>query len=168
MENKKSKLEILIIDDLEENRNAARIGLRDIAEITFATNYAEAMKKLEEKSYAAAIVDLNFPRNEGEGPQKIGFELEQYLETINGKYRIPHIYLTNFMHGEKSQSMIYLDEKTNWGSTSTDKSTPGAWTSAFEKLTKLYDNLEEIFESKQRWKEAIGTNYVNPAFKEKK
>ena len=64
--------------------------------------------------------------------------------------------------------MIYLDEKSAWGSTSKDKANPEAWKEAFGKLREVYGSLEEVLAAKLRWKEAIGTNYVNPAFKEKK
>ena len=61
----KTKLEILIVEDNETNIAAAReyFSQRKDISVDFATNYLQALKLLEEKTYSAAMVDVHFPIN---------------------------------------------------------------------------------------------------------
>ena len=70
-------LEILVVDDLAENRNAAKEYFSTLGnvKVDFAESYIEGLAKLQENVYAAAIFDLELPKLEGGKPEKLGFEL---------------------------------------------------------------------------------------------
>ena len=69
-EEKESKecLELLIVEDGLMNRAAASIYFKKIEGVKpdFAETYEEARKKLEEKVYAGAIIDLHIPKRKAE------------------------------------------------------------------------------------------------------
>ena len=150
-------LEILIVEDQEENREAAKEFFNGVDGVNadFAGNYEEALQKLEQKIYAAAILDIKFPRGENSEPEKLGPELGRDLDTFEGKYRLPHVYLTGgyYHHGE--QAKIFIDlfcYEGETGSMTADKKKPEAWQDAYQKLTEIAPPsiLREIVRAKER------------------
>jgi len=150
-----TKLKILIVEDKEENRKAAQeyFNTRDDVYVDFATTYDEAIEKLENESYAGAILDIEFPRTMGEGSEKLGLELGRQLDVIKGKYRVPHIFLSGgYVSHNKDVAMVFLDEqcaKKHLGTITPEKTEPYAWKTAYETLEKICPEMDEIFVSKQ-------------------
>jgi hypothetical protein len=84
-------LEILIVEDKAENIAAAKIQLekfKDNVTADFALTYEDGLKKMQEKIYFSAIFDLELPRTEGGLPEKLGFELAKFADSINLDYAI--------------------------------------------------------------------------------
>ena len=160
-------LEILVVEDHEENRKAADAAFKELGvKVDYAVNYNEAIEMLENKIYAAAIVDLNFPRKAGAEPEKIGIELGKELDVLKGKYRVPHVFLSGgYFHGNTPQSRIFIDEfimaKKDHGESTSDKSNPQAWTEAYERILKFCpeDSLKEIVAAKERCLKYTGKIY---------
>jgi len=149
-----TKLNILIVEDRQENIDAARkfFDTRQELKVDFAQTYQEAIRQLEEKVYAGAILDIHFPREPNGVEERIGIELGVQLDMAEGRYRTPHVYLTSGYHHEQQFGLIYIDE---WGyacghSISTaSKDNPISWEEAFEKL-KGSVGLEAIMNAKLR------------------
>jgi len=162
MTNETNKLEILVVDDKAENIAAAKAALDGKASLDIATNYDEAIKAIKEKSYAGAILDIEFPRNQGAVPAKLGLKLGKNLRN----YAIPHIYLTGLTCSEShggDHSRICLTEEiaeSPWnGIQASKKSNPDTWLQAYKELNEFYPNIKEVYESKKRFKKAVGKNY---------
>lgn len=160
-------LEILVVEDQEENRKAAQEAFAKIKGVTvdYAANYDEAIEKLESKIYAAAIVDLNFPRKAGAEPEKIGLELGRELNVIKGKYRVPHVFLTGgYFHHHAPQARIFLGETEavkEIGDNTADKADPRAWETAYKTILRVCpeDTLRETVEAKERYQRFTGKPY---------
>lgn len=157
-----TKTRILIVEDREENRAAANqyFQSREDLEVDFATSFSEAIEKLEQTVYAGAIVDIEFPREPGEEPQKIGLELGKKLDIINGRYRTPHLFLTAGADHHGPTARIYLDEFCYKhgieGERTSGKKVPETWKIAFESLEHFRGGLEEIMAAKLRFQRAQG------------
>ena len=165
---KKILEKILIVEDVEKNREAAEEAVKkyfsDYFKVDFAETYEQAIQKLEENIYVGAIVDLHFPRNSEEGPERIGLELGKELDVVNGRYRVPHVYLTGGYHHHGPQSKVFIDEvdaEKDIGYWTRDKSDPEAWKTAFEKLLEHcpYENMKEIVEAKERAQKYLGDDH---------
>ena len=77
MTNENKKLEILVVDDREENREAAKkyFSTRKEVNVDFAETYNDGLKKLNEKVYAFGIFDIELPKNKAEKPERLGYGL---------------------------------------------------------------------------------------------
>jgi len=148
--NETENLEILIVEDREENRNAAREAFAKIENVTldFATNYEEAIEKMPQKPYAAAIIDLEFPRTEGATPEKLGDKL---IEETKKEY-LPAVILTGgYFHGQKKQARIFFDAESVYqesGQSTADKTDPCSWTDAYNTFSR--GNLEMVVKARGR------------------
>ena len=164
---KGKKLEILVVEDREENRKAAQeyFSTRDDVSVDFATNYEEAIKKLDGEMYAAAILDIEFPRTKGASPKRLGLELGKELDVVKGKYRVPHVFLSGgYFHHDNPCARVFLDGvcvEKGMGGTTVDKTFPKAWRDAYEKLLEVCPNIDEIATSKERYQKFTGKPYRN-------
>ena len=70
-------LDVLVVDDREENRQAAKqyFSTRPEVKLDFATTYAEGLQKIRGGAYNVCIFDLELPRTEGAEPERLGLEL---------------------------------------------------------------------------------------------
>ena len=154
-EEKESKecLELLIVEDGLMNRAAASIYFKKIEGVKpdFAETYEEARKKLEEKVYAGAIIDLHIPEKKGGRPEKLGFDLGRIAE----KYAVNHIIFTGGIghHGQPTVFIYLNGDKTRKKETQyPGKAEPEAWEEAYKALQKFWYNVEEVLKSKLRYK----------------
>lgn len=155
-----NKIEVLIVEDREENRKAAKeyFDTRDDVNVDFATNYNEAIEKLEKNLYAAVILDIEFPKEEGYEPTKLGLELGKELF---GKFKIPYLYLTGGYFHNEPKARIFLDNEDvecEVGKTVRDKQYADAWKNAFEILDQV--PLEMIMMAKKRFQKTFGRTYT--------
>lgn len=156
----KQKVRILVVEDREENRRAATdyFVTKSDLEVEFATNLKEAIAQIEQKVYGGAILDIEFPRDSGREPEELGIELGMQMDMTNGKYRIPHVYLTaGDHHGPIGR--IFTDEfcyEHGVGAITTrSKSTSEAWQEACRQLEQPF-GLQPIWEAKLRYQRATG------------
>jgi CheY-like chemotaxis protein len=140
-EKKMEKLEILVVDDLEENRIAAKQYFDSIGiKVDFAVDFESGKEKLEQKDYYFAIFDLEMPNKEGKLGD-FGYELEKFAFD---KYKIPSAVLTGKM-ADKSHgviSSILMDGK-HQGSAPI-KTDVEAW-------EKTYKTIEEHWKPQYLW-----------------
>lgn len=78
------KIQVLVVDDREENRNAAAeyFKTREDVNVDFAETYEQAIKMLNEKVYYYGLFDLELPRKEREEPEKLGFDLAEKADNF--------------------------------------------------------------------------------------
>ena len=190
MTNENKKLEILVVDDRAENIAAARTALKGKANVDVAMNYEDGLKKLESKVYAFGIFDIQMPRKEGMKTENLGFDLEKAAE----KYALDHALITAGIdhHNCNAAFVRYcFDEKRNKGFedacikhgktgydshthsmkaknfheiTEIPKSNPRAWNHVYDVLIKEHPNVQEIFESKQRYFKTLGKMYISASY----
>jgi response regulator RpfG family c-di-GMP phosphodiesterase len=177
------KLEILIIDDMEENRNAAKTALSDKADIDFATNYEDGLRKMQTKVYAFGIFDLELPRKQGMEPEKLGYNLADEAN----KQALDHALITAGIdhHQCKSAFVRYCwDEKIDdWlkehgkptdreyeiklhgfnEMTEIPKNSPRAWQKVYEELIKCHNKY--AIKAKKKCFEISGKMFQNPLYK---
>ncbi len=162
-ETMKKNLEMLIVDDREENRNAARafFETQPDLQVEYASDYEQAMKMLNEKIYDCAILDVELPKKQGEPVERLGTALGKEAEDL----AVPFVYLTagTYQHGGTfSCALIYLDDfclEHNSGTRTEEKTNPEAWKEAYEKLKSLYGYPEMLRKSKERHLRATGRAY---------
>jgi hypothetical protein len=71
------KIKLLIVEDREENREAARRNFqydKDVS-VTFGVDYEGGMQEIRKKIYDAAIFDVEIPRSSGSTPEPLGYDL---------------------------------------------------------------------------------------------
>jgi response regulator RpfG family c-di-GMP phosphodiesterase len=181
-----NKLEILIVEDREENRNAAKQALENQVDIDFATNYEDGLKKMQTKVYAFGIFDLELPRKDGMQTEKLGFE----LETEAKKYVLDYALITagidhhdckaafvrycfdyksgridgEVMEDKEDPHKVYegheLRAKNFQELTEIPKTNPEAWETVYEKLLEVNPNVKNLVESKKRYFDATGKMYM--------
>lgn len=159
-------LEILVVEDNEKNRKAAEeyFNSRDDVNVNFVASYKAGLEKLQQEKYDFAILDLEFPREEGAKPEKLGLELGRELDVVRGKYRVPHVFLTGaFRHGTKILSQLFIDEfyvERNDGKIVHGKNGQKAWEDAYEKLVEICPNIAKIQAAKERVLKFTGKPYI--------
>lgn len=151
---------LLIVDDLEVNRQAALTGLGQ--PLDFATTYDEAISKVETQVYGGVITDLNFPRTDGGGIERLGFDLEGELK----RYGLPSVILTAIEHNGYQPASILLDgiPVSLWSMRDskkqlhigTPKTEPEAWREALAVLQEIAPNMHEIANSHNRYRSHLG------------
>lgn len=160
------KLEVLIVEGIEENRVAAKKCFSSIDDVyaDFAMSYMEGLLKIQSGLYALGIFDLYLPREEGSMPEKLGFELAREAT----KYIIPWAVITSGFDSNKKYSTFVsycwygLDKKKNLfeeiaGIPKTDST---LWQIVYESLIKKTPNIHEIFRAKEIYKKIFGKPYV--------
>jgi CheY-like chemotaxis protein len=147
-------LEILVVDDLKENRETAKQYFESIGlKVDLAIDYESGKEKMKQKDYFAAILDLQLP-NKVNNFGDYGFELEEIAKV----YSIPAVVLT----GRKEDnhhglgSSILIDKKMQ-GSTSI-KTDIKSWEKAYEALEKFY-KPEVIWKSKKQYTNVTGIRF---------
>jgi len=141
MENEKP-LRVLIVDDKEENLNAAKTYFDTVknAIVDFASNYEEAMQKLNSENYDLAMFDLMLPRTKNSShTERLGFKLAEEAE----RYIIPWAVVTMGMDHHQCISAFvnyfYEPNRDVHEITETPKTDPRAWERVFNSL--LLNNL---------------------------
>lgn len=86
----KSMPSILSIEDNLLNAELVSLFLRDICIVDSAYNYSQAVEKIQNKKYAAILVDINL----GNGPSGIDFAKE--VRKFDGYKNIPLIAITGY------------------------------------------------------------------------
>ena len=148
-------LEILVVEDIEENRKAARefFQTQDNINVDFAVDYEEAIKKMDEKIYAAIILDNEMPKKLGDKPKKFGTDFAKRAEAL----KLPLVIITAFYHGEKETAAnLFLDDfelqhQYNCRRFTKPKTNPRAWQDAYTLLNSIYSEqvMREIVDAKE-------------------
>jgi signal transduction histidine kinase len=82
------KVNILLVDDLDENLRALEALLRlDSVEVVKARSGSEALQKLLEEEFALALVDVQMP-------EMSGFELAELMRNFERTRHVPIIFVT--------------------------------------------------------------------------
>lgn len=133
----KKPLRILIVDDREENLDAAKEYFDTVENIAvdFASNYEEAMQKLNNEKYDLAMFDLQLPRTKNSGDtEKLGFKLAEEAE----RYTIPWAVITMGIDHHQCRSAFvnyfYEPNREVHEITETPKTDPRAWERVFNSL----------------------------------
>jgi CheY-like chemotaxis protein len=160
-------LELLIIEDASENIHAAQqyFSSRSDVKVTYVTNAEDAINKLDAETYHAAIVDINFPKKEGEKPACLGFDLAKQLNIIDGKYRLPAILFSGGLGGDhaghgNTKYSIYQScycgmveplrhDMDLWRYTR-DKDSLDAWSDVFDYLMQYGEQIDRVYASKKK------------------
>jgi CheY-like chemotaxis protein len=154
----KKKLEILVVEDRAENVAAARQYFSTRPELSFdvAGNYADALKMANKKVYAGAILDLNFPKQEGRQPENLGLELGKALD----KQGLAWVVLTAIDHCGVACSRILFDQEgCVLVGKAPAKTDPKAWALAYDNLLRLFpypENMEEIVTARKSYFRIVG------------
>jgi len=157
------QLEILIVEDREENRIAAKkyFNTQNVC-VDFATSYDEGLQKLQEGLYAVGIFDLELPRKKGDEPEKLGFELAKKAT----KYAMPWAVITagTDHHQCKAAFVSYIwegikDPNEKLGEiTEIPKTDLRSWQKVYETLVQNQD-IDEIVAARKRYKKFVGKPY---------
>lgn len=156
-------MRILIVEDLPENVEAAKKALEKTHSLDIVKSYEEAKALLDENIYSAAILDLNFPKQEGGEPEKLGFMLEIQCFARN----IPCVVLSATTHSGGNLgpvvSRIYKKEESIELTKSVfdtidlpKKCHPDSWKMAFKYLRMIAPNMEEVARAKKRRRMFVG------------
>ena len=155
-------LEILVVEDREENREAAReyFNTRDDVHVDFATSYDEGLRKLQEGLYGIGIFDLELPRTEGAEPEKLGFELAREAE----KYGMPWAVITAGIDHHQCEAAFVSyswegikdpNEKLTEITEIPKKTNPRSWQIVYETLVKNTPNIAETVTARKRYKNLL-------------
>jgi len=118
---KKMRYKILVLDDKQENLDAAVEALKQYGEVKTATNYDEGIKVVDEFAPDIAFIDLNFPKEANGLEEKLGF---QFRDKVLDPNYIPHVIVTAgvFTHAEDTyhntemfkDGHIFVPEGHSW------------------------------------------------------
>ena len=93
-------MKIFILDDREENLEAAREALSQYGEIFTATSFVEGQRLVNEIKPDLAFVDKNFPNSNGEEESNLG---EKFRDEVLFPMCIPTAIVTGGInHGQQS------------------------------------------------------------------
>ncbi|MFH1192651.1 MAG: response regulator [bacterium] len=100
---------IFILDDKEENREAARTALCGEHELRFTKSFEEGKSVLNEFDPDLAIIDLNFSFVEGEQEEVLGYRFRDEV-LMTREFPIPTVILTGGIknHGKNSAEMYFF------------------------------------------------------------
>ncbi len=175
---------VLLVDDAEENRNAALeyFRTREDVVIDFARNYLEAVYMMEKNFYDFALIDLEIPFREGENPgsRKLGLDLAKEAES----YRLEWAIVTSgvFVHNRQNKSFVlygwfripdlneiqHIDKKRldplsydfNFQVYNELKNEPSLWKKVYETLyNKVISCYLGLREAKLMYRKEVGRNY---------
>jgi CheY-like chemotaxis protein len=174
------KIQVLVVDDREENRNAAAeyFKTREDVNVDFAKTYEQAIKMLNEKVYYFGLFDLELPRKEGDAPEKLGF----YLADEADKTLIPWAILTAGLghalteeEKKSTHACFYIEDKKHRcpqefikikagaeeiALTSKRKEQSNTWKIIFEILEDAGKEGKELAETKERILSAMGMEWI--------
>jgi hypothetical protein len=153
MTNENEQLEILVLED-----KYGKIAMEALAKAgvkpKIVENLEEFMKEVENPNYAGAILDLNFPRKQGEKAELLGYEAGKIAE----QHGLPRVYLTGgYFHHTTELAKIFLDEEISGGNAPA-KDKPEAWKMAYEKLPPA-EIMRAAVAAKKRYMRATGKAY---------
>ncbi|MBW2993503.1 response regulator, partial [Candidatus Woesearchaeota archaeon] len=146
METKRT-LEILVVDDLEENRKAAQIYFAEVSDVhvDFAVTLEEGMQKLKQDRYDVGIFDLYLPKTEGIAPKPLGFDLAEEAERL----LVPWAVITagTDHHNCKAAFVHYFwdGEGVLHELTELPKTEPRAWEITYERLINPFSERSPIY-----------------------
>jgi hypothetical protein len=174
---------ILVVDDREENRAAAKsyFDTRSDVEVDYAADYESALQKLQDELYAFGIFDLEIPKNKGSDcTRHYGFKLAEEAETqhmswaivtlgidhhnckaafvrcdCNGLAGLEHVLEENGLNALWDHGLGGENlRQLGFGEiTETPKTDPRAWKVAYEKLLEANPNMSELLASRKRLRE---------------
>jgi len=164
-------LEILVIDDKKENRKAASdfFSTQGDLKIDYAFDYQSGLKKLHEKTYDGAVIDVQMPYKTGEEAHEYGILIGRAAEDL----AVPFVFLTskNYEHnGTQRGSAIYSDEfclTNDKGKITAEKTTPKAWADAYSELKSVLGTPEMTRKAKERYIQVNGRFYRQSLVKNK-
>jgi hypothetical protein len=140
----KEKLEILVVEDMEENRQAAKEFFDQLGKfsVDYATNLEEAKELLKKKDYILGIFDLDMPVEDGgDIVEKAGLELGSIAREKN----MFHVYYSGgFFHGTP-RTRVYLSEECvskNQDFDTYSKESSRGWEELYEKLVAIGKEVE--------------------------
>jgi CheY-like chemotaxis protein len=157
---------ILIVEDREENRKAARTFFDRLGKfsVDYASNLKEGKEKLQNNKYFLAIFDLDMPNEEGgQIVEKAGLELGKIAKEKN----IFYIYYSGgFFHGTP-RTKVYSSEEDVLNNRQYElipdtysKESPQGWEELWNKLVALGkpmpDVEKELKESVKRYEKHTG------------
>ena len=152
------KLEILVVDDLYENRVTAREYFASVGiNVDLAVNYETGKEKIEQRDYYFTILDLQMPYDDEEKMGEYGFELEK----IANKYAIPAVVLTGkpMGKGHHGSGSSILIGGLMLGSTPI-KTEIEAWKKTHETIEEIF-NSELIQKAKEQYTNVTGIRFQN-------
>ncbi len=89
---------LLLVENDQPSRDVTKFFLKEICNIEFAFDSAEALEKINKKSFDAILMDINLGRGMN------GIQLTQEIKKIEGYKNIPIIALTAYaMLGDKEK-----------------------------------------------------------------
>ncbi|MDP1815772.1 MAG: response regulator [Leadbetterella sp.] len=101
-------MKILIVEDREENIQAATKALSNAHQLIIARNYQEGIEALKKHSPVIAIIDMHFPMNNGGAEEKLGCKFKEEV-IFSMKVPIPVITMTSGKHREVPSSDIHFE-----------------------------------------------------------
>lgn len=152
-------MKVLVVEDRIENTLAALkfFDGEDIP-IEIASTVKDAIQKLHEEIFGAAVLDVEIPMFEGAPVEGVGHEVGKIAKDLE----VPYVYLTGgYYHHDRPEARVFINEvclKANQGDSTPEKTDPGAWAKAWEALQSM-GNLEEIYEARVRYKKYTGKMY---------
>jgi len=144
MENK--KLEILVVEDREENRQAAKEFFDQLGKfsVDYATNLEEAKELLKKKDYFLGIFDLDMPVKDGGNiVEKAGLELGLITREKENMFYV--YYSGGFFHGTPRTRVYLSEESVSTGQQNFDtysKESSRGWEELYEKLVAIGKEVE--------------------------
>lgn len=146
-------LEILIIEDRAENREAAKKARPEDMNFSYARNFNEGKKEIESGKYDGAIIDVQMPKDEGQETEILGYELAD----LATEYAVPRVILTSFHHSGHDWGLVQLDEIEGLSvlGRTHPKSDPRSWTRALNLLQEIAD-MHAMRRAKERYQRGTG------------
>lgn len=152
----------IVVDDTEENLDAAReaLGDYDDIDVDYASCCKEAEQMLEEGNYDLGIFDLHMPYTQGGEPEKLGTELAQ----IAADQEVPWAILTSGIDHHNSEAAFvtyFWDPSASDEMTDTPKTDPESWEETYEDLKQSL-----IFPERYDYKALVGSLYSSDEARE--
>src|SRR5574340_34010 len=89
---------VLLVENDQPSRDVTKFFLKDICNIEFAFDSAEALEKINSKNFSAVLMDINLGRGMN------GIQLTQEIKKIKGYENTPVVSLTAYaMLGDKEK-----------------------------------------------------------------
>jgi hypothetical protein len=163
----KEKLEILVVEDMEENIEAAKEFFDQLGKfsVDYATNLEEAKELLKKKDYILGIFDLDLPLIPGgKVVEKAGLELGRIA--ARKKENMFYVYYSGgFYHGGP-RTYVFLSEESVLRSKpdfdTYSKESSRGWEELYEKLVEIGKKAEtpgsreELKRSLERYIKEVG------------
>jgi len=151
-----TKLEILVLEDT--HYMTALIALDKAgANPKIVGDLEEFLKEVKDPKYHGAIIDINFPRKQGEQAQPIGYEVGEAAKN----HALPYVHLTAGKDHGYNVARILLEKDVTIGIVP-EKDTEQAWIQAYKTLKEIAPHMEATQKAKARYKKHVGK-----AFEEK-